>query len=78
MSCAACGTDTVRRLCYFCSRTVALHRARRCVSCTGPVADVDFPNVQGKCSDCLARNHRAGPGTRWVLRKAAVARYARA
>ena len=58
MRCAACGLATSRRLCHFCSRTVALVKARRCVSCTGSVLDDDFPNVQGKCVDCLARHHR--------------------
>jgi hypothetical protein len=76
MRCAACGQATLHELCYFCTRTVELVKARRCVSCTQPVTDADFPNVQGKCLDCLARNHRLSSGTRWVLRQASKARYA--
>lgn len=74
MTCAACGLATSRELCNFCSRTAELIRQRRCVSCAAPVFE-DGKNVQGKCGNCLARNHRLSRGTRWLLHKSAQARY---
>ncbi len=72
--CAACHVPTTRRLCYFCTRTVALIQARRCVSCLAPVNDDDSIRVQGKCGECLERGSALGVGTRWVLHQATRAR----
>lgn len=73
--CAACGLPTLAPLCHFDQRTVELVKARRCVSCTDPVSDVDRQRIYGKCQDCHGRGNRSAPSTDWVLRKASNARY---
>lgn len=74
--CNGCGVWTVRPLCQFCEKTADLIRSRRCVFCEAPVLDQDAERIQGKCGDCLSRNHRSGPATRWLLRQYTKARYA--
>lgn len=73
--CAACGFLTLRRLCHFCRRTFELIQTRCCVTCGAAVAEGDSVRVEGKCSECLSRNHPVSKGTRWLLKQAAAARY---
>ena len=77
MGCRICRVFTTRATCYFCSRTVAAIRERRCVSCLGPVNDADSMHVEGRCAECRSRNVQVSGPTRCLLLLAAKARYAK-
>lgn len=74
-TCRTCGLPTLRRLCHFCSRTVALVKTDRCVACAGPLSRRDDQRVEGKCVECRSRCVALSAGTREILRLAARARY---
>ena len=77
MSCRICRAFTPRSMCYFCTRTVAAIRERRCVSCLGPVNDADSAGarVEGRCAECRSRNAQVSGPTRRLLMMASRARY---
>jgi hypothetical protein len=75
MTCRTCGTTSSRDLCHYCTRSVALLKAGRCVYCTLPFSRLDDLRTEGLCHECRVRHVSVSQGTRAVLKLASRARW---